>query len=164
MDNAQSDIEIIREDHRVLTAIWSDAVFMFWFGTVDDELLDRVEVDLTIIRKKLTRDYVAMIVIVKSERTPPLPKARSRLAAIIKRSPPHEVASATVLETQGFQATISRGVITELDVKTQRQGHRVFDHIVKASAWLTECLGRDRNWGNELAERITTRRNMLEVT
>jgi hypothetical protein len=94
-------------------------------GNTDEELLDRLEQDLVKMKQKLRGEYVIVAVIVDSERTPPLQQSRKRLAEIVKARPAREIAAATVFESEGFQATVSRGVTTELDISTNRQNHRV---------------------------------------
>ncbi len=163
MDEQIPDIEIVRNDSRSCNAIWSDTILTFWIGTTDDELLERLEQDLVKMRQKLSGEYVILAIIVDSERTPPSQQARKRLAEIVKARPAREIATATVFESQGFQATVSRGVATELDISTSRQNHKVFRDIPKAAAWLAEQLGRDAKWGMQLTDQATRQRQTLKI-
>jgi CRISPR/Cas system CSM-associated protein Csm2 small subunit len=144
--------------------LWSDAAFWFWRSNTDLELLDMLERDADAIRGRMTTDYVTLTVLLGEKRTPPTDEARKRLTEIIKRPNPHLVAAATVLQSQGFTATVSRGVITELDRATNRRkrDHQVFNRVREATGWLAEALGRDQKWANDFYRVVSEQRDRLE--
>ena len=160
----EPELTIIRDDPRLFTALWSDAAIWFWRSKTDLELLEMFEQDADAIRDRMTTDYVALTVVLGEKRTPPTDEARKKLSEIIRRPSPRLAAAATVLQSQGFTATVSRGVITEIDRATNRRkrDHQVFNRVREATGWLAEALGRDQKWASDFYRIVSRERERLE--
>lgn len=158
------ELEIIRDDPRLFTALWSDAVIFFWRADTDLGLLDVFEQDTETIKNRMNTRYVALTIVLGEKRTPPSNEARKRLSEILKQPDPHLVAAATVLQSQGFTATVSRGVLTEVDIAANRRkrDHQVFSHIREATGWLAETFGRDQKWAKDFYKIVCKQREQLE--
>lgn len=160
----KSELIILRDDPELLTALWSDAAIWFWRTKTDLVLLDKFERDTDTVRKSMKAEYIALTVVMGEKRTPPSDEARMKLSEIIKRPSPLLVATATVLQSQGFSATVSRGVITEVNraANRRRRDHQVFSHVREASGWLAEALGRDQQWAIDLNRIVSEQGERLE--
>ncbi|MBN1655886.1 MAG: hypothetical protein JXA30_19120 [Deltaproteobacteria bacterium] len=152
MNKPNSNLTIMRDDARLFTGIWKDAVISIWRSDVDHALLDLVEEDLRKINESIRSDYVVLTILVGERRNPPTEDARVRLIGLVRNRVPRQIATASVLQSEGFTATISRGVITELDRASNRrkQEHQVFSSVEEAINWLAKSLGHDQGWIDEL--------------
>jgi len=163
MENNSSKLTIIRDDPLLLTAIWSNVAIWFWRTKLDSELLELLEKDVVIVRERMKTNYGALTLLFGEKREPPSDEARKQFSEILKHSTSNLLAKATVLESEGFTATVSRGAITSIEVEANRRDapHHVFSRVREAAGWLAQSLGHDQNWARELHKLVTEQRERI---
>jgi len=163
MENNRFELTILRDDPQLLTAIWSNAVLWIWRAKTDDELLDLLEEDVFTVRERMTSNYGILTILIGEERERPEEGARKRLSAVIKQSTSHLIARATVIESEGFRATVSRSAITDIEVAARRRDvpHQTFSNLREATGWLARSLGHEQSWARELHKIATEHRKRL---
>ncbi len=162
MKQIPSDATVIRNDTNLLTAILPEVLIMIWRGDANEELLDKVEADIFKARRLMAGDY-AVLVIIETDRIPPSPDVRKRLADLSKSRPSRSRANATVIQNEGFRASISRGVITEIDMVYKTPDRKVFDEISPATQWVADRLGHGREWSVKLANQVSSYKDIMRV-
>ncbi len=163
MEKNGGQLTIIRDEPLLFTAIWSNVAIWFWRSRLDSKLLDLLEQDIVVVRERMTTQYGALTLLFGNKREPPSEEARKRMSEILKKSTSPLVAKATVLESEGFTATVSRGAITDIEVTAHRRDvpHHIFPSVRDASGWLAQTLCRDQNWARELHKIVTEQRERI---
>jgi hypothetical protein len=162
MTEEHTDLVILREEAVLFTAIWNNVVIMFWRGITDNELMDKIEKDGRRARAALSGDYAVFVVVEGSKRVPPSPEVRERLKRLVNTGPSRLRATATVVDFSGFKGSITRGVVTSLDIAHGIHGRKTFDNVREATKWIAEQLGRDQSFGDKFHSEVIAIRERLK--
>jgi len=136
---------------------------MFWRGSTDSELLDKVESDRPILLDMQQGDFVYLHLIVGGSRVPPSDEVRARLQRLVDTSSQRLKAIARVFESRGFQGSISRGIAASTDPPTAHYTRKSFDNLNDAAHWLGGILGHDESWCIRLVANVSDQRKLLKT-
>ncbi len=162
MEAIPTDNTLVRNDTNLLSAVLGDVVLMIWRKDVDDDLLDKVLADVQKTRKVILGDY-AVITVIETDRIPPSDQVRARLLEMVKHRPSRSRCNASVIQNEGFLASISRAVLTELDLAVKSPDRKVFTDVKSATRWVAEKLERDLVWSDLLADQINYHRKIMKT-
>lgn len=126
--------------HRMGT--WGPVFFVLWKGEVEPRTADRIQVGLRAFAQTLGGHRAALLTVVEQGAPIPSSEARAALANVLRHGADAVLASAVVMEGDGFRASMVRSVATGLAlVARQPFPHRVFARTEDAAEWLDLRLG-----------------------
>ena len=126
--------------HRMGT--WGPVFFVLWKGEVEPRTADRIQVGLLAFAQTLGGQRAAILTVVEKQAPTPSSEARAALSNVLRHGADAVIASAVVMEGDGFRASIVRSVATGLAlVARQPFPHRVFARTEDAAEWLDLRLG-----------------------
>ena len=126
-------------NHRIGTS--GSVFFVLWKGDVECRIAERVQVSLRAFAQSLEGRRAALLTVVEHGAPLPSSDARTALANILRYNADEVLASAVVMEGDGFRASAVRSVATGLAlVARQPFPHRVFPRTLDATEWLAQRL------------------------
>ena len=126
--------------HRIGT--WGPVFFVLWKGETEPSTADRIQESLRAFVPTLEGRRAALFTVVAKEAPMPSSEARTALSNILRQGADAVLASAVVMEGDGFRASMVRSVATGLAlVARQPFPHRVFAATEDAAAWIDLRLG-----------------------
>lgn len=162
MQTARSDTTLVRNDIDLLTVVFDEMVCMILRGDVTEDLLDKFVADIRKIRDMIPGEY-AVFTVLETDRVPPSEQTRRRLLEMVKKRPSRSRCIATVIQNDGFRASITRAVLTELDMAYKSPDRKVFTEIIPAARWVAEMLSRDLAWSDRFAEHIEAHKKIMKT-
>jgi len=163
MDTQIGESYIVRNNGKLFTALWSSVGVTIWQGAPDHDFLDQFEEDIAAFRKRLPYKFTVMILAEDSVEKPPPDSARERLERITKQTSERVLGVATVIKGMGFQASITRGIATSMNLLDSKTHRRTFDSVPLAADWLAELLGRDKEWASKLELEVSKYRKLSKA-
>jgi hypothetical protein len=113
---------------------YKDVLFFIWFGPVDMRALDFTHDAIAHIRKNFPT--FSVFVVITDGSTAPTREQRAQFAAVFQQHPPR--AYATVLDINGFTATLIKTVMTAISTMSRNSdSFRTFSNTRDAATWLS---------------------------
>jgi hypothetical protein len=126
--------------HRMGT--WGPIFFVLWKGEVEPRTADRIQVSLRAFAQTLGGQRAALLTVVAQDAPMPSSEARTALSNVLRHGADAVLASAVVMEGDGFRASMVRSVATGLAIVARQPfPHRVFARTEDAVEWIDLRLG-----------------------